>query len=126
MRRSLTGLAAIALALPMLSACIIVADGDSSSTQITYTRSDTSIPTLRAFNSDGSTISASLVTSCASASDFETTVRSSSKSDRTLTVRQKSAANCNGPARNLQLSWSYQELNLQTGQTVRVTNPVVL
>ena len=34
MRRSLTGLAATALALPMLSACIIVADGDSSSTQI--------------------------------------------------------------------------------------------
>lgn len=125
MPRIMTGFIATALVLPMLSACIIIADGDSSTTKITHTRSDASIPTLRAFTSDGSTVTASLVTNCTSASDFETTVEANS-SDRTLTVRRKSASHCSGPARNLQLSWGYPELNLQAGQTVRVTNPVVL
>ena len=124
-------LVAAAACLPLLTGCVIYAD-DSGETVMVRMDSSTEITTdavpetLRAIRfADGALIAQVDSNGCTSAADFAVLVAEGTPVDITLTRTRPDLCKAI-VSEGVELRWSYQELGLAPGQTVRVANPLRL
>lgn len=106
-----------------LSGCVIVADGEGSSLKVS--RGTPMGPYLRSFSADGQKVQATIITNCTQRADFEVIIREISDMP-SLSISQHADARCEGPVRDLPVYWTYDTLDLASGQKVRVNNQIAL
>lgn len=126
--RTMLTAAAIGAASLSLSACVIVADSASDNAQIMTIEQAKSAPDyalLRSFSADGRQVQAKVWSTCAGTGDFDVALVDQVYA-QSLTIRQRPESLCQGEARELSLSWSYEALGLNAAERVVVKNQIVL
>ncbi|MDI1282476.1 MAG: hypothetical protein ACI9YM_000407 [Brevundimonas sp.] len=128
MRRALVAAAAC---LPLLTGCVIYAD-DSGETTMVRMESGTAITTtgpaetLRAVRfADGRLIAQVESNGCTTAADFAVSVAEGTPVDITLTRTRPDPCKAIVPD-GVELSWTYAELGLTSGEAAHVANPLRL
>jgi len=119
---------ALAACLPLLAGCVIYADDSGETTMVRMNSGNeittTETPeTLRAVRfADGALIARVDSNGCTSAADFAVSVAEGTPVDITLTRTRQDP--CRAIVREgVELRWTYEELGLTAGQTVRIANP---
>ena len=120
-----------ALSAPLLSGCVVYANDGGEDVTVrmgseTTTVAEVGAETLRAARFDNGALIARVDSNgCTTASDFAVTIAEGDPTDVTLTRQSPDLCKALVPE-GVELRWTYEDLGLETGDVVRVTNPVRL
>lgn len=125
MRAWIRGLAAVVLAAPLLSACVIYDSSAGENVSVNVSRNDG--PPAEAIRearfADGALVVRVDSNGCTQASDFEVAVADDSPVE--ITLRRTKQDLCKAlVADGVELRWTYADLGLDAGTPARIRNPL--
>lgn len=125
MRGLVKGLAAAALAAPLLSACVIYDSEAGENDSVAVTRNDA--PPAEAIRearfADGALVVRVDSNGCTQALDFEVAVADNTPAE--ITLRRTKADLCKALVPDgVELRWTYGDLGLEPGAPARILNPL--